>query len=120
MLKIGTSFGSSDRLRLQSGGFANLALNNTIWTPKCFDDHRNFDYSSPTSSSGFAVAPKSKASDFNQFNDGWRTDLGLSGGAFNEKEPTSPVPVANCPVDKNLSVVNGFFTRLLNTKKHFC
>lgn len=105
----------SDQLRLHSGGFANLALNDTTWAPKRFEDRRNFEYFSPSSSSGSAAAPEHRASDFNPFDDGWKNHLGLSGGAFSKKEPPSPLPVASSPVDKNLSAVNRFFA---NEKDH--
>lgn len=78
----------SDQLRLQTSTFANLSINDSIWATKRPEERRNFD-----TTVGGKVAKPQRGSNFNGFNDGWKTSSTTVGlhqknvnGTFNNKE----------------------------------
>ncbi|KAF5196070.1 B2 protein [Thalictrum thalictroides] len=106
----------SDQLRLQSSNFANLSINDAIWgnsfTSKKPEERRNFDIrvggersSSSSNSNDFQL----KGSNFNGFNDGWKS-FGVVGGNNNTTTLTA---------QKNVNG-NGVFHKGIynNTPKH--
>ncbi|KAL8138787.1 hypothetical protein V2J09_004788 [Rumex salicifolius] len=92
----------TDQLRLQNSDFANLSLNDSIWSVNAFgskrpEERRNFDIrvggdfpTTPTTPNPIGrnnnVSPydfKQKnveSSDFNAFNDGWKVGSGMGSG----------------------------------------
>lgn len=126
----------SDQLRLQSNDFSNLSISDSIWTPKRFEERRNFDsrlLGADAADSPSPAPPRPKvSSDFNPFNDGWKTHLGLSSGLAkgfndysgkscgapgsplfsnnkNEQQPSSPLLPPYRAADKNFN--NGVFAK---------
>ncbi|XP_068665966.1 B2 protein-like [Aristolochia californica] len=96
----------SDQLRLQSTNFANLSIddsiwsarrpeanlsiNDSIWSSKRPEERRNFD----SRVDGGKVLPKQKASDFNSFNEGWKNNSGIlqkNNNGISNKEVSSKI-----------------------------
>ncbi|KAE8708203.1 B2 protein [Hibiscus syriacus] len=92
----------SDQLRVQNSNFANLSLNDSIWSnsylPKRPDERRNFDITVGGDVNSVNNL-KPKVSDFNSFNnDGWKI-----GAATNNAIGFGPVGS-----QKNLGINGGF------------
>uniref|UniRef100_A0A2P2JHX4 DCD domain-containing protein n=1 Tax=Rhizophora mucronata TaxID=61149 RepID=A0A2P2JHX4_RHIMU len=106
----------SDQLRLQTPSFANLSLNDSIWSnsyvSKRPEERRNFDVRVGGELNS-ANSLKPKGSDLNGFNDGWKLGSGSSNFGF------GPIgrPVGGSQM--NVGINGGFNKGITHSKSNF-